>query len=361
MADKDKDEQKNQHAAALSRLGASKGGRARADKLTPEARQDIARKAASARWAASGTDLPYATHAGILHIGDATIPCAVLKDGRRVLTQEGFLEAIGRAAKAKGGQGAAGVDNPPAFLAAKNIIRFVSEDLRRSTTPIVFRPLKAGYQGGRAFGYPAELLPAVCNVFLQARDAGALLPSQHHIAKACDLLVRGLAMVGIIALVDEATGYQYDRAAKELQEILKLYVRPEMQRVLPIFPTEFFQLIYKMHGWEFKAGHHRRPGYVGVLINDWIYKRLPEPVLPELQKRNPSVNGRRKDKHYWYLTDEQGLPHANRQIAVVMALLRASRCDKQRFNDMLIDACPIQGDQQYLPFPDPPEDDDAEE
>jgi len=46
-----KESTKNPHAVALGRLGAQKGGRARAEKLTPEQRSDIARKAVQARWA----------------------------------------------------------------------------------------------------------------------------------------------------------------------------------------------------------------------------------------------------------------------------------------------------------------------
>lgn len=42
--------QPNAHAAALAALGAAKGGRARADALTPRRRQEIARAAALARW-----------------------------------------------------------------------------------------------------------------------------------------------------------------------------------------------------------------------------------------------------------------------------------------------------------------------
>ncbi len=42
---------KNPHAVALGRLGGKKGGKARAQKLTPEQRREIARKAAKARWA----------------------------------------------------------------------------------------------------------------------------------------------------------------------------------------------------------------------------------------------------------------------------------------------------------------------
>lgn len=42
--------EKNPHAVALGRLGGQKGGKARAEKLTAEERQKIARKAAKARW-----------------------------------------------------------------------------------------------------------------------------------------------------------------------------------------------------------------------------------------------------------------------------------------------------------------------
>ena len=44
-------EEKNPAAVALGKLGASKGGKARAEKLTPEERSEIARKAAKSRWA----------------------------------------------------------------------------------------------------------------------------------------------------------------------------------------------------------------------------------------------------------------------------------------------------------------------
>ncbi len=45
------DSEKNPHAVALGRMGGAKGGKARADKLTPERRREIAKQAAEARWA----------------------------------------------------------------------------------------------------------------------------------------------------------------------------------------------------------------------------------------------------------------------------------------------------------------------
>ena len=46
-------EGKNLAAVVLGRLGGKKGGKARAKKLTPEQRSDIARRAAQARWGKS--------------------------------------------------------------------------------------------------------------------------------------------------------------------------------------------------------------------------------------------------------------------------------------------------------------------
>ena len=177
-----------------------------------------------------------------LIIGDVEIPCYVLEDETRVLSQGGFLTAIGRAEKAKGGYGAkrVRVDKPPSFLAAKNLKPFISNELIRSTKPIPFRSPRLGY------GYRAELLPQVCEVYLRARDSGCLLSSQEHIANRSDILMRGLATVGIIALVDEATGYQQLREERALATILEKFIAKELQPWTKTFPYEFYKQIFRL-------------------------------------------------------------------------------------------------------------------
>jgi hypothetical protein len=44
---------RNPHAVAMSKLGASKGGKARAAAMSPAKRKAIAKKAAAKRWGAS--------------------------------------------------------------------------------------------------------------------------------------------------------------------------------------------------------------------------------------------------------------------------------------------------------------------
>ncbi len=75
---------------------------------------------------------------------------------------------MGRTGKAKGIALQDGTIPPP-FLAANNLKRFIPKDLLIDAIPILF---KLG--GTKAYGYKAILLPAVCDVFLKAREAGVL-------------------------------------------------------------------------------------------------------------------------------------------------------------------------------------------
>lgn len=297
----------------------AKGGRARAKTLSADQRSEIAKNAAETRWA-KDKGLPEATHVGDLSIVDHVISCAVLGDHTRLLTQSSFLKAIGRSRTPKAGTGAI-VAEVPTFLAAKNLKPYLSKDLIRSTTPIKF----LNSTGRVAYGYKAEILPKVCEVYLQAKDDLTLTKSQEHIAERCYILIRGLAHVGIIALVDEATGYQDDRARDELNKILEAYIREELLPWTRKFPNVFFKEIYRLHGWKFVEGNHKRPQYVGKLINRLIYEQLPKGVLEELQSKNPKTQkGYRKHKHFQFLSDNVGHPHLDKVLASVLTVFRLS-------------------------------------
>jgi hypothetical protein len=165
--------------------GKAKGGFARAGVLSPQKRSEIAKNAAAARW--GGADqLARATHEGPMRLGNVEISAAVLADGRRLITQSDFMRALGRARQAKGRQYYDGDVNLPAFLTAKNLRRFIPKDLEVTSSQIEFVTLR----GAKAFGYAAELLPKVCEVFLQASDEGQLTVSQKHIADQAKILIR---------------------------------------------------------------------------------------------------------------------------------------------------------------------------
>jgi hypothetical protein len=160
------------------------------------------------------------------------------------------------------------------------------------------------------------------------------LPNQQHIILACDLLIRGLARVGIIALVDEATGYQEERAKDELCKILEAYISEELRPWTKMFGDEFFRQIYRLQGWEFKPGTARRTPYIGKLINKYVYDRLPPGVHAELRERNPvTASGYRRYKHHQFLTADTGNKHLDQQISAVTLLMRISDNNKEFENN----------------------------
>lgn len=134
--------------------------------------------------------------------------------------------------QAKGRSHYDGDVNLPVFLTAKNLKPFIPTELYVTSSQIEFRRKN----GGNAFGYPAELLPKICGVFVDADEAGKLTEPQRKIARQARLLLRGLAEAGIIALVDEATRYQEVRPKNELQKILAAYISPTLLPWTERFP-----------------------------------------------------------------------------------------------------------------------------
>jgi hypothetical protein len=95
---------------------------------------------------------------------------------------------------------------------------------------VITEPIKFKVGGSIAYGYEATILADICGAVLDARRIGKLNYQQEHIAERCEMLLRGFAKVGIIALVDEATGYQYERPTRDLQEQLKKFLAESLVR-----------------------------------------------------------------------------------------------------------------------------------
>jgi hypothetical protein len=313
-------------AKALSARGASKGGITRAQRLSPEERSEAARRAAQGRW---GRQME-ATHFGVLRVGDEVIECAVLEGGIRVINQGTLLRALGRNERPKSVDGST-------VLFATNLQPFVSPALAENLA----QPLRYTIPGrGRAVGYRAELLPQICEVYLDAKIENKILKAQEPAVRAAEVLIRGLARVGIIALVDAATGYEERRARDELQRILETYVVAEMRPWIKTFPDDFFRQIYRLQGWEYKPGTVKRTPYVGKLVNKYIYEQLPPGVLEGLEERNPrNERGNRTRRHHQFLSEDTGNRHLNMQISTVTTLMRMAT-DKQDFEELFERAFP---------------------
>jgi hypothetical protein len=323
----------------------SMGGKARAKKLSKEERQEIARGAAIARWEKSGVAIPKATHEGILTIGDMEIPCAVLENGMRVLTQSGVMVALGRARQAKGRQYYDGDVNLPAFLTAKNLKPFIPPDLSVTSSQIEFRTLS----GVRAFGYSAELLPKVCGVFLDARAAEVLAHTQEHIAERALILIRGFANVGIIALVDEATGFQYDRPRRDLEEYLKKFLSESLRRWVRTFPGDYFKHLCRLKGVTLRPDM-KLPQYFGHLTNDLVWRRIAPGLLRALKERR-TERGTPSNKLHSWTSEELGKPELLLHLGSVVGLMKINS-DYDEFHAQLDKIAPTYPDNPTL-FDDP--------
>lgn len=326
--------------------GKAKGGFARSEKLSADRRSEIARTAAEARWSGA----LQATHDGKIHLGDTVLDCAVLADGRRVLSQRGVDKALGRKAGGADWRRKEAAGELPVFLGPQNIKPFISDELAL----LVSKPILYRVNNLVGYGVEASILPQICDVWLKARDAGVLLSSQIRTATKADMLMRGLAHVGIIALVDEATGYQEVRDRVALQAILDKFLRKEFAVWAKRFPDQFYQEIFRLRNWEWKGMKVNRPGAVAAYTRDLVYKRLAPGVLKELETRNPKdEKGNRKAKHHQWLTDDLGVPALNQHLHAVMTLMRASD-NWELFKKMIDRSLPIRGDSlQMALFTDP--------
>lgn len=294
---------------------AAEGGKARAKSLTPEERTAIARRAVEARWEKAGkSPIPRASHEGSLRIGNMDIQCYVLKNGTRVLSQGDFLESLGRHRKANVRN--EGEERLPAILQGKAINPFIPHEIAEKSRPIRFQTTS----GSVASGYLAELLPAVCEIYLKARDNNALPKNQEHVAKQAEILIRALATVGIIALVDEATGYQYERPIRDLEEQLSKFLAEGLVRYASGFPHEYLKHLCRLRGVELRPDM-RLPQYFGHLTGDLVYKRIAPGLLRALKDRR-AERGRQSNKLYQWTSQDTGYPALMLHLGTVVTLMK---------------------------------------
>lgn len=239
------------------------------------------------------------THEGVLPLANVELNVAVLDDGTRIISQSAVFKAFGRTKRGRAKDDLR-VLNRPAFLDAKNLQPFIHKDLEGVLNTIVYKS-KSGTDGE---GYNATILPKICKVYLDAREAGKLVKQQDPLARASEVLLVALANVGITALVDEATGFQKDRGHDALRLLLSKYIEEGLQKWIKTFPDDFFIELDRLYGNE-KTISQKRPQYYGRFINSYIYAPIENGyVKSKLDKLNISDNGKRKARFHQWLTDE---------------------------------------------------------
>ena len=331
--------------------GKAKGGVERAKALSPERRREIALQGVAARRerAAEKAELaalPKATHGDPAHpliIGTWEVPCYVLEDKRRVLVQKGVMEALDMS---QGTAGRGGGDRIAKFVATKALNPFVSEQLADVIkNPIIFQTT----HGSRAYGYEATVLADICDAVLEARKQGTLHYQQVHIAERCEALVRAFAKVGIIALVDEATGFQYDRPRRDLEEQLKKFLSESLRRWVRTFPSDYFKHLCRLRGVELRPDM-KLPQYFGHLTNNLVYRRIAPGLLVSLKERR-AERGSPSNKLNQWLSLDVGVPELLLHLGTVIAVMK-QHTNYDEFENALDRIAPIYPEHPGL-FDDP--------
>ena len=334
----------NEHAKALSALGSSKGGKARMNVLTQDERKEIARKAVRARWAKAGklkekesagaveeifpvedaeeaapsvrvldkAPLPTSLLRGNLHFGSIEMECHVLDDHRRVFTQREMVRVLA----------GVGEGNLPKYLKGNPLI----------TNDIALEPVIRFKVPGTQFiahGREATTLIEICSKYQEAREEKLISGAQLVYAKKADIIIRSCAKVGIIALIDEATGFQKLRAAQALQLKFQAFIAEEMQEWARTFEPEFWFELARLEGVAYSP--RSRPLRWGKYIMVFVYDAIDADVGRELRSKNPDPHFK-QNHHQWLKTfGKQRLHDHIERVITVMKLCNDMDDFKKKF------------------------------
>ncbi|MCD8418845.1 P63C domain-containing protein [Tenacibaculum finnmarkense genomovar finnmarkense] len=265
-------------------------------------------------------------HEGEIDLAGIIIPCYVLEDGTRILSGSAMQKSLKLQEDSDNKSGT----RLARYLGQKSLEPFIY----KGKEPGHFDPIQC-YRGEQKInGYEATVLADICESFLDARNEIKLSSRQALIAEQCEILIRGFARVGIVALVDEATGYQYDRERFELQKILNTYISEEILKWQLTFTDDFYKQIYRLWNLPFIPKYIKnKPSFIGRLTTKYIYEQLPDGVLENLRKNTPKTEkGNWKYKFHQSLTPEVGKEHLKKQITEVTTLMEISK-NKKEFED----------------------------
>jgi len=236
----------------------------------------------------------------------------VLETGERVFSLKGVVVSL---IGTQGGQ-------LSEYLKVKALQEFLPEDLipvEDGSIPalITFDTGSKGF-AAIALGMPVEKLIDLCSAYSTAAEKGALTERQQGIARTANSFLRACSKVGIIALVDEATGYQYDREEQALQFKLKIFLSEELRIWEKTFPDELWQEFARLTHWN--GPLHLRPKYWGKLVMELVYGYLDKDVSDWLRANAPKpMKG--QNYHQW-LSGQYGLKRLNEHIWMLIGIAK---------------------------------------
>ena len=273
---------------------------------------------------------------GFLNINNSEIPCAVLEGDVRVIIQR---ELVGLLTGNKKG----GLER---YFKPENLQPYVPERFKNNALVQVTHTFKIRGEV-IAHGYDAEDVIDICDMYMQAKHDNALLPNQVQLADNAYMLIKAYAKVGLIALIDEATGYQTTRKKDALRLLVEKYIIEDARRWTKEFYDPFFDELDRLYKNQ-KTTSRNRPKYYGMFINKYIYKPIEKgEIFKKLIELNPSRNGIRKKRLHQFLSDKTGLRVLRDRIAKITGIMQISH-NKPDFER---NYARLESKQKWLDFP----------
>lgn len=233
---------------------------------------------------------PFAKYSGTLDLGGKEVDCYVLDDERRVINMRGTIKAIANDANGDLAK-YVGIRSLQPYINPENLMKQIVE------FEIPGNPTKAK-------GITAETFLDICSAYVTAFTSGATLTEkQQRTAINCSILLSACAKTGLIALIDEATGYQYLRESDALQVKIRAFISDELRAWEKTFPDELWEEFGRLTGWSGSLQH--RPKYWGKLVLELIYDALDPDVAQYLKENKPAPRHGR-NYHQWF-TEEYGV------------------------------------------------------
>ena len=253
--------------------------------------------------------LPEAKWWGDLPVGGLTLPVYVLDDGRRIISRTGAANVL---TKGKAG------GNLESYIGIEVLRPFMPGNFQDQLIEFNL----TGVVNKTARGMLAETFLEVCQAYVSARDQGALTTErQIAIAIQANMVLSACAKVGLIALIDEVTGYQYERAQDALRLKLRLFLEDEMRKWEKTFPDELWKEFGRLTNW--KGQPHQRPKYWGKLVMELVYDYLDPDVADWLKKNAPKPRGG-QNYHQW-LSSQYGLKRLVEHLWMLIGMASACR------------------------------------
>ncbi len=319
--------------------GRARGGKKRAETLSPERKKEIAQKAAAARWGEKPLEV---THTGnFKNEFGIDVDCYVLNDVTKtaVISQRGMAQAIGLSKRG---------DRLPVFVGSRTMDEYIGRELKEKlANPLVFQRMSAAAEnplGAKTHGYDATILIDLCKAIRAANREGKLSGSRYsRMVAQAEVILGASAKAGIKGLVYALAGY--NPTAQEVVEAFKLYVRQEARKYEREFPPELYVQWHRLY--DIPVPDRGKPWQFKTLTVNHIYYPLAKSSgkLLQLLRALRAQDGGRNLKLFQFLNDI-GARALRMQLGRVLEMSESSK-DRQTYEAKIVERF---GGQQELDF-----------